>query len=119
MDATATDALVCLCACPDAGVAERIARALVHERLAACANLLPGMRSVYRWRDAVEEADEVLLLAKTTRAGLPALQARIEALHPYEVPELLAVEAAGGLPAYLGWIADNVAVAQVAHDPGE
>jgi periplasmic divalent cation tolerance protein len=112
------DTLVCLCACPDAGVAGRIARALVAERLAACANLLPGVRSVYRWRDAVEEADEVLLLVKTTRASLPALKARLVALHPYELPELLAVEATDGLPAYLQWIADNVGGAPLAHDPG-
>jgi periplasmic divalent cation tolerance protein len=115
----ATGALVCLCTCPDAAVAERIARALVDERLAACVNLLPGVRSVYRWRDAVEDADEVLLLVKSTRDALPALQARLVALHPYELPELLAVEAAGGLPAYLGWIADNVGSARVAHDSGE
>lgn len=111
-------ALVCLCACPDSGSAVRIARALVEERLAACVNVLPGVRSVYRWRDAVEEAGETLLLVKSTRAALPALQARLLALHPYELPELLAVEAAGGLPAYLRWIADNVGEAPVAHGPG-
>lgn len=115
----ANDTLVCLCACPDPATAERIARALVDERLAACVNLLPGVRSVYRWRGAVEEANEVLLLAKTMRDALPALQARLVALHPYELPELLAVEAAGGLPAYLGWIADNVVGARVALDSGE
>lgn len=113
------DALVCLCTCPDAEVAGRIARALVDERLAACVNLLPGLRSVYRWRDTVEEAGEILLLAKTTRAALPAVQARLVALHPYELPELLVVEAAGGLPAYLQWIADNVGDAPAARDPGE
>ena len=112
------DALVCLCTCPDEAVAGRIARALVEERLAACVNVVPGLRSVYRWRDAVEDAREVLLLAKTTRDALPALQARLLALHPYELPELLAVEAAGGLPAYLGWIADNVRGAPPAHDSG-
>jgi periplasmic divalent cation tolerance protein len=111
-------AVACLCACPDAGVAARIARALVEERLAACVNVLPGVRSIYRWREAVEGSGEVLLLAKTTRAALPALQARIVALHPYELPEVFAVEAAGGLPAYLAWIADNVA-APLARNPGE
>jgi periplasmic divalent cation tolerance protein len=113
------DALVCFCACPDAGVAAGIARALVGERVAACVNVLPGMRSVYRWRGKVEDAQEALLLIKTTRAALPDLQARLVALHPYELPELVAVEVAGGLPAYLGWIADNVAGAPRAHDPGE
>lgn len=113
------DALVCFCACPDAGIAGRIARVLVEERLVACANVLPGMHSVYRWQGTTEEADEVLLLLKTTRGALPALQARLVALHPYELPELLAVEAAGGLPAYVGWIADNVDGTPVARDCGE
>lgn len=111
MSDAAREVLACLCTCPDAASARRIATALVEQRLAACVNLLPGVHSVYRWHDAVEHADEVLLLVKTTRAALPALQARLRALHPYELPELLAVECAGGLPAYLGWIADNVPAA--------
>jgi periplasmic divalent cation tolerance protein len=108
------DALVCLCTCPDRASAERIAEALVSERLAACVNIVPGVRSVYRWRGEVERADECLLLAKTTRAALPELQARLPALHPYELPELLAIEAVGGLPACLDWIADNVDAASPA-----
>jgi len=98
------DALVCLCACPDAEVAGRIARALVEERLAACVNVLPGARSVYRWRDAVEEAAETLLLVKTTRAALPALQARLLALHPYELPEVIAVPIKHAHAPYLAWV---------------
>ncbi|NUS37595.1 MAG: divalent-cation tolerance protein CutA [Lysobacter sp.] len=97
--------LVCFCTCPDLASAERLAGILVDERLAACVNILPGVRSVYRWQDAVERADEVLLLVKTTRGRLDALAARVRALHPYELPELVAVEAAGGLPAYLDWVA--------------
>lgn len=108
MSATPAGTLVCLCTCPDEASARRIATTLVEHGLAACVNLLPRVHSVYRWHGAVEHADEVLLLVKTTRAALPALQARLQALHPYELPELLAVECAGGLPAYLGWIADNV-----------
>ena len=100
--------IACLCTCPDPATARRIAETLVQERLAACVNLLPGVHSIYRWHDAVEHADEVLLLAKTTPACLAALQARLLVLHPYELPELLVVEAGGGLPAYLAWIADNV-----------
>ena len=111
--------LASLCTCPDEASARRIATRLVEERLPACANLLPRVHSVYRWHDVVEHADEVLLLVKTTRAALPALQARLQALHPYELPELLAVECAGGLPAYLDWIADNVRVAGPAGDEGE
>jgi periplasmic divalent cation tolerance protein len=98
--------LLCFCACPDAPTAARIANALVAERLAACASALPGMRSTYRWQDHVEHADEVLLLIKTSAERYPALQARLPQLHPYELPELLAVEASAGLPDYLRWVAD-------------
>ncbi|WP_149194252.1 divalent-cation tolerance protein CutA [Luteimonas suaedae] len=104
------NALLCLCACPDRDVAARIADTLVGERLAACVNVLPGVRSVYRWQDTVEHDDEVLLLIKTAPARLDALTARIVALHPYELPEVLAVESAGGLPAYLDWIAQETRV---------
>jgi periplasmic divalent cation tolerance protein len=96
--------LACYCTCPDLASAERVAETLVSERLAACVNLLPNVRSVYRWQGAVERADEVLLLIKTTRERLDALAARVPALHPYELPELLAVEAVGGLPDYLDWV---------------
>ena len=102
-----TGVLVCLCTCPDRATGQRIAEALVAEGLAACVNVLPGVHSVYRWQGGVEHADEVLLLAKTTRARMDALQARLLELHPYELPELLAVEAAGGLPAYLDWVANG------------
>lgn len=97
--------LVCLSTCPDAASADRIATALVEERLAACVNVLPGVRSTYRWQDRVQRDEEVLLIIKTTGDRLDALRERLPALHPYELPELVAVEAAGGLPAYLDWIA--------------
>ena len=97
-------ALLCLTTCPDPESARHIADALVEERLAACVNVLPGVHSTYRWQGKVERADELLLLIKTTRVRLPALQERIKTLHPYELPEVLAVEA-GGLPAYLQWVA--------------
>ena len=100
--------LLCLTTCPDAGCAERIAAALVEEHLAACVTIVPGLRSVYRWQGAIERADEQLLLIKTTADEYPALQARLQTLHPYELPELLAVEAVDGLPAYLQWVADAV-----------
>jgi periplasmic divalent cation tolerance protein len=101
--------LVCHCACPDADTARRIAERLVEERLAACASVLPGMHSVYRWQGQVERADEVLLLIKTSRERLPALTERVLALHPYELPELVAVEAAGGSPAWLDWVVTETA----------
>jgi periplasmic divalent cation tolerance protein len=99
--------LTCFCTCPDAASAETIARALVGERLAACVNQLPGLRSVYRWEGRVECGDEVLLVAKTTRDRFDALTARVQALHPYELPEVLAVEVAGGRAAYLDWVAEQ------------
>lgn len=100
-------ALICFCTCPDAGTAERVATALVDERLAACVNILPGLRSIYRWQDQVETADEVMLLVKTSAEAYPALQDRLRELHPYELPELLAVESASGLPEYLLWVANE------------
>jgi len=103
------DVLVCLCACPDRASAESLARTLVAERLAACVNLLPGVVSVYRWQGEIESADETLLMIKTVRAGLSALTARVRALHPYELPELVALEAVGGLPEYLNWVAAETA----------
>ncbi len=95
--------------CPDADSADRIARALVTERLAACVNRLPGVQSTYRWRGQIEQADEVLLLIKTTTDRLDAMTARLRALHPYELPELIAVEVRSGLPAYLDWVATETA----------
>ena len=99
--------LLCLSTAPDLATARLLADVLVGERLAACVNLLPGLQSVYRWQGQVQRAEEVLLLIKTTRTCLPALQARIVALHPHELPEVLAVEGAGGLPAYLDWVASE------------
>jgi periplasmic divalent cation tolerance protein len=103
-------ALICLSTCPDAASADRIATALVEERLAACVNVLPGVRSTYRWEGQVRRDDEVLLIIKTTRDRIDALRQRLPDLHPYELPELIAVEAAGGLPAYLDWIATETRV---------
>lgn len=98
-------ALICFCTCPDADTAERIATALVDERLAACVNILPGVRSVYRWQEAVERADEVLLLVKTMPDRFDRLKTRLLELHPYELPEVLAVETDAGHPDYLHWVA--------------
>lgn len=100
------DTLLCFSNCPDPATAERIADALVGERLAACVNIVPGLRSIYRWQGEVRHDAETLLLIKTTRTRYPALQARLLALHPYELPELVAIELADGLPAYLRWVAD-------------
>ena len=95
------------CTCPDATTADALAQVLVAERLAACVNVLPGVRSTYRWQGHVEHGDEVLMLIKTTADRLDALVARVTALHPAELPEVLAVEAAGGLTPYLHWVAEQ------------
>lgn len=93
-----------LSTCPDADTAQRLARILVEERLAACVSLLPGGVSTYRWQGRVEQATKVQLLAKTPADRRDTLMARLAELHPYELPEILAVETAASLPAYLDWV---------------
>jgi periplasmic divalent cation tolerance protein len=104
-------ALVVLVTAPSAEQAAALARALVEERLAACGNVLPGLRSIYRWKGAVQEDGEALLLLKTTRARLEALRARVVALHPYEVPEVIALPVEAGHAPYLAWIVDSTSPA--------
>lgn len=99
--------LLVQCSCPDGATADVIAATLVNERLAACVQRLPGMQSTYRWQGQVERSDEVLLQIKTTRERLGALIARVQALHPHELPEVVAVEVAGGLSAYLDWVVEQ------------
>ena len=91
------------CTVPDGEAAARIARALVEERLAACVQVLPGVRSTYRWNGAIETADEVLLVAKAARSSFEALRVRLAALHPYELPEIVAVKVDLGSADYLDW----------------
>lgn len=92
------------CTCPDADVAARIARSLVEHGLAACVSIGAPVRSVYRWQGEVEETDEVPLVIKATAARFDELKVHILMLHPYELPEILAVEARAGLDRYLDWI---------------
>ena len=103
------DFVVVLVTAGDAEEAARIGRTLVEERLAACANVVGPIRSVYRWRGAVEEGVEHLLLVKARAAELPALEARVRALHSYQVPEVLALPVAAGSAAYLAWLAESTA----------
>ncbi|MFU8820985.1 MAG: divalent-cation tolerance protein CutA [Gammaproteobacteria bacterium] len=100
--------LVVLCTCPAGAQAAQLAETLVGEGLAACVNRLPGMVSNFRWDGRVQEEAETLLLIKTTADGLPALTARITELHPYELPEVVAVPVVGGLEDYLDWIRTSV-----------
>lgn len=95
--------------CPDPETGESIAGRLVEERLAACVNVVPGLRSVYRWRGAIEVDAEVLLLIKTTAARFDALRERVRELHPYEVPEIVATTVVQGSDAYLQWVRDETA----------
>ncbi|WP_018412059.1 divalent-cation tolerance protein CutA [Methyloversatilis thermotolerans] len=101
-----TDVLLVLTTLPDGDIAARVARTLVEARHAACVNIGPAIRSVYAWQGAVEEADEVPLAIKTTRAAWPALERALRALHPYELPEIIALPVTHGLPAYLQWVGD-------------
>ncbi len=99
-----TDALVVLVTTPSPERAAEIARALVEERLAACGNVVPGLRSIYRWEGKVQDDAEALLVLKTTRARFEALRDRVLALHPYQVPEVIALPVEAGSVRYLAWI---------------
>jgi len=95
---------VVLVTAPDQAVGARIGRSLVEEGLAACANLVPGVRSIYRWQGEIHDDAEVLLIVKTRASLLDALASRVRALHPYELPEVLALPVAGGSAPYLDWV---------------
>lgn len=89
--------------------AARVVRALVDERLIACGNLLPGARSLYRWKGAIEDTREVVVLLKTRKQDWTALLSRLHELHPYETPECVAVRIAAGAPAYMEWLESALA----------
>ena len=100
--------LVALSTCPDAVTAETLARTLVSEGLAACVNRIEGVRSSYFWEGRLQDEPEILLMIKTTAPALAALTDRLRALHPYEVPELIAIPAIAGNEAYLQWVRSGV-----------
>jgi len=99
-----TDKIVVLTNCGSADEAERIARSLVEKRLAACVNVMPAVRSFYRWKGVIEDEQESLLVIKSSRALFDELRAEIEKLHSYEVPEVIAVPIVDGSEGYLEWL---------------
>ncbi|MEZ5364849.1 MAG: divalent-cation tolerance protein CutA [Bryobacterales bacterium] len=103
-----TDKRIVLTTCGSDVDAERIARTLVERRLAACVNIIGGVRSIYRWKDAVEDDAELLLVIKTQTSAIEALKTALAETHPYDVPELVVIQIEDGAAAYLSWIASNV-----------
>jgi len=99
-----TDKIVVLSTCASAEEAEAIARRLLELRLAACVNVIAGARSFYRWKDAIENSAEWLLIVKTSRARFDSVRAELERLHSYEVPEVVALPIVDGAPNYLNWL---------------
>ncbi len=103
----ADEALLVLSTFPDAATARRIARELVEKKCAACANLLPPVESIYWWEGKVETGNETLAFFKTTASRYEALETSLRQLHPYDVPEIIALPIAQGLPEYLRWVSEN------------
>jgi len=92
---------------PDLETAQRISNQLVTERFAACANILPAIESVYRWKEKVETGNETLVFFKLSEDRKSTFQEKLRSLHPYEVPEIIFLPVSNGLPEYLRWVADN------------
>lgn len=103
-----TDKIVILSTCADLAEAERIAHSLVKDRLAACVNVIPGLKSIYRWKGAIEESSEHLLVVKTSRELFEKVQNYLSAVHSYEVPEAIALPIVDGAPNYLNWLAGEL-----------
>jgi len=104
---SSTDLRVVLCTCPPQD-ASRIARTVLEERLVACVNVVPGVKSLYYWKDEVHEDGESLLVLKTPSAHYPALEQRLQQIHPYDVPEVLSLDVAAGAETYISWVTDSV-----------
>ena len=99
--------LLALSTFPDHETAQRISNELVVEKLAACANILPGIESIYRWKEKIESGNETLVLFKLSEDRQPAFQEKLRSLHPYEVPEIIFLPVTSGLPDYLRWVIEN------------
>lgn len=105
MSAVSTSVSIALVTCPQKD-ADRIARALVERRVAACVNVVPAIRSVYRWKGEVQEDDEALLIVKTADSRFDDLRQAVLSMHPYELPEIVAVSVEHGHVPYLDWVAE-------------
>ena len=103
----AEEAWLVLSTFPDLETARRLASVMVEEKLAACANIGSPMLSIYRWQEKIEEASEIMVFFKTTAERFPFLQEKLRTLHPYDVPEIIALRVADGLPAYLRWVEES------------
>ena len=99
-----TEIMVVMCSCPDEAVAQQLASDLVRLRLAACVNIVPKIRSIYRWRNEVQDEGEALMIMKTTRVAYAELQSWLQQNHPYDVPEVLALPVRAGSADYLDWV---------------
>ena len=99
--------LLALSTFPDRETAQRISNQLVTEKLAACANILPALESVYRWKGNIETGNETLVFFKLSEDRQSAFQEKLRSLHPYEVPEIIFIPVANGLPEYLRWVVDS------------
>ena len=99
--------LLALSTFPDVETARQISNQLVTERLAACANMLPPVESIYRWKENIESGNETLVFFKLSEDHQSTFQEKLRSLHPYEVPEIIFVPVSSGLPEYLRWVADN------------
>jgi len=99
--------LLALSTFPDAEIARRISNQLVSERFTACANILPSVESIYRWKDKIESGNETLVLFKLSEDRQSAFQDKLRSLHPYDVPEIIFVPIASGLTDYLQWVSEN------------
>jgi len=104
---TAGKTVLALSTFPDAETARRISKQLVSERFAACANILPAVESTYRWKDKIESGNEALVFFKVSEQRQSEFQEKLRSLHPHEVPEIIFVPIANGLPEYLAWVADS------------
>src|SRR5215472_15612306 len=104
--------LLALSTFPDAEIAQRISNQLVTERFAACANILPSVESIYRWKERIESGNETLVFFKVSEDRQSAFQEKLRSLHPYDVPEIIFVPVASGLPEYLRWVAENCSQAR-------